>query len=347
MSSSATSTPPLPPYMLNKLQAGAFQSLCAHLRDRPQVSNMALMTTSGFCRNCLAKWMVLEAQRSMQNDDSELALTNFNYEQAAEVVYGMPVSEWKQRHQSKASDEELQAYKASQDLWAKHEIDVVLEKPVTQTKSTTATTSLASNVCCEAPTFEPSLQQSAMEPAPTLRMKLPLLQQQQQQQSIVSIAIVTVSDRACNNDYATGDLSGPAAEQIVRELLPKNCVVTRTIVPDDLEEIQSALLHLSRTHSIILTTGGTGWSARDVTPEATRAILTHECMQLMNYCLLLQSNTKFAALSRGTAGLIEKSVVANLPGHPEAVRELVPLVLPLLLHAIVETSTTTNVGEGE
>ena len=116
----------IPVSIIEHINAGAFRSLCEHLRSRSDlVQNMALMTVSGFCRNCLAKWMVLEARRlseQLQSDEKLVswyiregetsldiikALDNWGYEDAAKVVYGCTYAEWKARHQSKATEEQL------------------------------------------------------------------------------------------------------------------------------------------------------------------------------------------------------------------------------------------------
>ena len=77
-----------------ELQAAAFQRLVRHLREHAEVQNIDLMNLAGFCRNCLAKWYRAAAE------DRGLAM---DYEQAREIIYGMPYSEWKEKHQREAS----------------------------------------------------------------------------------------------------------------------------------------------------------------------------------------------------------------------------------------------------
>ena len=78
-------------------------------------------------------------------------------------------------------------------------------------------------------------------------------------------------------------------------------------------------------------------SARDVTPEATRAVLTLECAGLMHFVTSECSQQQpLASLSRGTAGIRNHTVIANLPGNPKGVAEVVPLLLPLLVHAVAD-----------
>lgn len=90
---------------LTELQAAAFRRLLTHLDSRKDVQNIELMITSGFCRNCLSKWFLAEAQER----DIEM-----DYEQACEYIYGMPYSEWKAKHQTPATPEQLAKFEALQ-----------------------------------------------------------------------------------------------------------------------------------------------------------------------------------------------------------------------------------------
>ena len=81
-----------------ELEAAAFRTLVTHLRERADVQNIDLMNLSGFCRNCLSKWYVAAAE------DNGLEI---GYEDAREIVYGMPYSEWKNKHQKEATPEQL------------------------------------------------------------------------------------------------------------------------------------------------------------------------------------------------------------------------------------------------
>lgn len=87
-----------------ELEAAAFRTLVEHLRERSDVQNIDLMNLSGFCRNCLSKWYSAAA--------TEKGL-DIDYEAAREIVYGMPYSEWKAKHQTEASAEQSQAYEKS------------------------------------------------------------------------------------------------------------------------------------------------------------------------------------------------------------------------------------------
>jgi hypothetical protein len=87
-----------------ELEAAAFRRLVAHLRERADVQNIDLMNLSGFCRNCLSKWYRAAAEEKGLEMD---------YEQAREIVYGMPYEEWKAKYQTEATEEQKEAYKLS------------------------------------------------------------------------------------------------------------------------------------------------------------------------------------------------------------------------------------------
>ena len=87
-----------------ELEAAAFRHLVKHLRDRTDVQNIDMMNLAGFCRNCLSKWYRAAAQ------DRDIPL---EYEQAREIVYGMPYADWKAKYQSEATAEQQQKYQAN------------------------------------------------------------------------------------------------------------------------------------------------------------------------------------------------------------------------------------------
>ena len=92
-----------------KLEAAAFRGLVEHLQRRTDVQNIDLMNLSGFCRNCLSKWyMNAAADEGVEMD----------YDQAREVVYGMPFNEWKALHQKPASDEQMKAFEETKSMHA-------------------------------------------------------------------------------------------------------------------------------------------------------------------------------------------------------------------------------------
>ncbi|HKJ89331.1 MAG TPA: DUF1244 domain-containing protein [Gammaproteobacteria bacterium] len=92
-----------------EVEAAAFRGLVKHLQNRTDVQNIDLMNLAGFCRNCLAKWYMAEAQARGEDMD---------YDRAREVIYGMPYGEWKDRYQQEASPEQKQQFEDSQPLHA-------------------------------------------------------------------------------------------------------------------------------------------------------------------------------------------------------------------------------------
>ena len=96
------SEPGLDPRTRTELEAAAFRTLVEHLRVHPEVQNIDLMNLAGFCRNCLAKWYRAAAE------ERGLAM---DYEQAREIVYGLPYAEWKAKHQTEASPEQQAAFR--------------------------------------------------------------------------------------------------------------------------------------------------------------------------------------------------------------------------------------------
>ncbi|HHL19549.1 MAG TPA: DUF1244 domain-containing protein [Thiothrix sp.] len=92
-----------------KMEAAAFRGLIKHLQERTDVQNIDLMNLSGFCRNCLSKWYLAAA---------EAQGVTMDYEQAREVIYGMPYDEWKDKYQTKATEEQIQQFKQTMSLHA-------------------------------------------------------------------------------------------------------------------------------------------------------------------------------------------------------------------------------------
>ena len=88
-----------------ELEAAAFRTLVGHLRERTDVQNIDLMNLSGFCRNCLSKWYRAAAEERG---------IGMGYEDAREIVYGMPYSEWKGKHQKEATPAQIEAMKAAE-----------------------------------------------------------------------------------------------------------------------------------------------------------------------------------------------------------------------------------------
>ena len=150
----------------------------------------------------------------------------------------------------------------------------------------------------------------------------------------MTVAVITVSDRASAGQYE--DRSGPAVEQEVLSRYP-SAQVRRLVVPDEPTRITAAL-EQSSDADFILTTGGTGVSPRDVTPETTRAFCDRE-LPGMAETLRAESlkETANAMLSRGYAGLRGTCIVVNFPGSVAAVRLCMKVIGPIMEHAVAMT----------
>ena len=148
------------------------------------------------------------------------------------------------------------------------------------------------------------------------------------------VGILTVSDRGYRGDYE--DQSGPLIRQIAVGQLGAT-VELEAIVPDSLPIIQGTLVVWCDEVGLdlILTTGGTGFAPRDVTPEATRAVIQRETPGLAEAMRAASLKvTPHAMLSRAVAGIRGRTLIVNLPGSPKAVRENLEVILPALPHGI-------------
>ena len=151
----------------------------------------------------------------------------------------------------------------------------------------------------------------------------------------MKFARITLSDRASAGIYE--DRSGPAIEQFFTEHLADEIEWLRVLIPDERAEIESSLRLAcdSENCALVVTTGGTGPSPRDVTPEATRAVLERE-LPGFGEIMRVQSFAKVptSILSRSTAGTRGSALIINLPGSPRAIGECLPLVLPAIIECL-------------
>ena len=156
-------------------------------------------------------------------------------------------------------------------------------------------------------------------------------------------AVVTVSDGVAGGTRA--DESGDAAEEMLAASGFR--VTARHVVPDERAGIESLLTRLAAgSVSVVVTTGGTGFGPRDVTPEATRAVIERDApglAELMRRAGL--DKTPMAALSRAVAGARARTLIVNLPGAPTGVRESLEAVLPLFPHIAELLAGRTHHGE--
>lgn len=149
---------------------------------------------------------------------------------------------------------------------------------------------------------------------------------------MASVGVITVSDRSSRGERA--DASGPAIRDWA--LSKGHRVVSEVIVPDEFSRIRDELVRCADEGiEIIFTTGGTGFSVRDVTPEATLSVLEKnapgiaEVMRMRSLAI-----TPHAMLSRAVAGIRGRSIIVNLPGSPKAVKENLAAIEEALPHAV-------------
>lgn len=149
------------------------------------------------------------------------------------------------------------------------------------------------------------------------------------------IGILTVSDRAYRGVYE--DLGGPAIHAYLDEVLTNEWQPVAQVVPDEFDQIAGALIQMidDAGCSLVVTTGGTGPAARDITPDATEAV----CEKMMPGFgeLMRQVSLQFvptAILSRQTAGIRDQALIVNLPGKPSAIRDCLDAVMPAIPYCL-------------
>lgn len=160
------------------------------------------------------------------------------------------------------------------------------------------------------------------------------------------IAILTISDRSARGERP--DDSGPLIRQFAQERLAAE-VAQADVIPDELAAIRDTLAAWCDQGGVdvIFTTGGTGFAPRDVTPEATRAVIEREAPGLAEAmrAASLQA-TAHAMLSRAVCGIRGRTLIVNLPGSPKAVRENLATISPALPHAVqlLQGSSSAEAG---
>lgn len=151
---------------------------------------------------------------------------------------------------------------------------------------------------------------------------------------MITVGILTISDGAAKGERH--DTSGENMRILVMQL-PDVVISPGAIIPDEQEQIAATLrLWCDERHlNLILTTGGTGLAPRDVTPEATKAVIEREAQGIAEALRSISLQyTPMAMLSRGVAGVRGRTLIVNLPGSPKAVKECLEYLLPVLPHAI-------------
>ncbi len=152
---------------------------------------------------------------------------------------------------------------------------------------------------------------------------------------MITVGVLTISDSGAVG--AREDTSGENIRAMVTVQMTGAVIAAGAIIPDEREVIEGILREWSdeKRLNLVLTTGGTGLAPRDVTPEATRAVLEREApgiAEAMRAASL--QHTPFGMLSRGVAGTRGRTLIINLPGSPKAVKECLECILPVLPHAI-------------
>ncbi len=151
---------------------------------------------------------------------------------------------------------------------------------------------------------------------------------------MITVGVLTISDSGAIG--ARADTSGEKIRELVTQL-PESVISAGAIIPDERELIEGTLCEWcdDKHLNLIITTGGTGFAPRDITPEATKAVIDREALGIAEAMRAISlQHTPFGMLSRGVSGTRGRTLIINLPGSPRAVKECLEYVLPVLPHAI-------------
>lgn len=157
--------------------------------------------------------------------------------------------------------------------------------------------------------------------------------------SVIRVAVLTLSDKGSRGER--DDLSGTVIKKMLQKI--KANVEFYEILPDEKDLIKKKLIDYSKKVDLILTTGGTGLSPRDVTPEATIEVINREISGISEAMRIEgQKKTRRAMLSRAVAGVRGKTLIINLPGSPKAVRENLKVIIDIIPHAVEKIKGSTE-----
>lgn len=155
---------------------------------------------------------------------------------------------------------------------------------------------------------------------------------------MLTVAVLTLSDKGSKGERE--DLSGPAIAEALKGL---GDVKYYDILPDERDMIRERILEYVDKVDLVLTTGGTGLSPRDVTPEATKDIIEREVPGIAEAMRMEGlKKTKRAMLSRAVAGVKGRTLIINLPGSPKAVRENLAVIIEIIPHAVEKIKGDTS-----
>ena len=156
---------------------------------------------------------------------------------------------------------------------------------------------------------------------------------------MITVAVITLSDKGSKGERE--DASGPLIQSMLKSIAAE--IKYTDIMPDEKDLIKAKLIQYSDKVDLILTTGGTGLSPRDVTPEATLKVIDREVpgiAEAMRAAGLKKTNR--AMLSRAVAGVRGRALIINLPGSPKAVQENLEVILDVIPHAIEKIQGDTS-----
>lgn len=155
---------------------------------------------------------------------------------------------------------------------------------------------------------------------------------------MIKTAVITLSDKGSRGERE--DLSGPAIGVIIKTIDAE--VVFYEVIPDEKDLIKERLIYYADKVDLILTTGGTGLSPRDVTPEATLEVIGREIPGIAEAMRMGGlEKTKRAMLSRAVAGVRGNTLIINMPGSPKAIREGLEIIMEVIPHAVEKIKGST------
>jgi len=156
---------------------------------------------------------------------------------------------------------------------------------------------------------------------------------------MITVAVLTFSDKGSKGERA--DASGPLIQALLKSIAAE--IKYTDVIPDEEDLIKQKLIQYSSEVDLILTTGGTGLSPRDVTPEATLEIIERQVPGIAEAMRIEGlKKTRRAMLSRAVAGVRGKALIINLPGSPKAVQENLEVILDVIPHAIEKIKGDTS-----